>query len=213
MATAYIAEIDTNDGTRYLSTKSKLSQVPFFFRSVSHLRRSLSGRQYRIGPEYYVPSRDEMKTAIVKVENLERGLRSSSGVRMSVHSFKQLPTAQRHVKMPANAVFKIQLNSAGTGFGPKKKKFAGDGKFGKTWNRQGDARNHISSNIHWLKTVYKDAVVATVTMNPDGITVSQVSYTPIVEWYRRSQFGNRTYLRFFQETMSDGVISPRSDYS
>jgi hypothetical protein len=213
MTTAYTAEIDTKDGTRYLASKSKLSKVPFFFRSVSHMRRSLSGSRYRTGDDYFVPTRDALKTTIVRVENLERGLRGSFGTKMSVHDFGQLPAAGKTPRVPSNAVFKIQLNSAGTGVGPSKKRFVGDGKHGKTWNRQGDLRNHITSNIHRLTAAYKDAVVATILIGPDGITPSSITYTPIVEWYRRSPYGNKTYYKNFGSTMSAAIGTPRSEYA
>jgi hypothetical protein len=213
MTTAYTAEIDTTDGTRYLAGKSKLSKIPFFFRSVSHMRRSLAGSRYRTGTDYFVPTRDSLKTTIVKVENLERGLRASHGTKMSVHDFAQLPTFGKSPRVPSNAVFKLQLNSAGTGVGPSKKRFAGDGKHGKTWNRQGDLRSHITANIHRLTAAYKDAVVATVLLGTDGISVTSITYTPIVEWYRRSPYGNKTYFKNFGSTMSAAIGTPRSEYA
>jgi hypothetical protein len=216
MTTAYTAEIDTRDGTRYLAPKSKLSKVPFFFRTVSHMRRSLAGARWRTGSDYYVPTRDELKTVIVKVDHLERGLRASFGTKLSVRDFMALPTSTKSPSVPSNAIFKVQLNAAGTGVGPNKKRFAGPGKLGKTWARQGDLRSHITLNIHWLTTIYKDAVVVQALLNPDGVSVSSITYTPIIEWYRRSQYGNRTYLKNFGESMSSNDLStltPRSEYA
>lgn len=61
MTTAYFAEVDSLKGTLYLGVKSKLSTVPFFFRSVSHLLRGLSGRRCLVDSEHYVPARDDLK--------------------------------------------------------------------------------------------------------------------------------------------------------
>lgn len=216
MTTAFTAEIDTKDGTRYLAPKSRLSKVPFFFRTVGHMRRSLSGSRWRTGTEYYVPTRDELKTVIVKVDHLERGLRASFGTKLTVRDFMALPTKAKGPTVPLNAVFKVQLNAAGTGVGPNRKRFAGPGKLGKTWCRQGDLRNHITLNIHWLTTIYKDAVVAQIVLGPDGITPTSITYTPIIEWYRRSSYGNMTYLKNFGESMSSNDLStlkPRSEYA
>ena len=216
MTTAFTAEIDTKGGTRYLAPKSKLSKIPFFFRNVGHMRRALAGARWRTGIDYYVPTRDELHTTIVRIDNLERGLRGSSGTKMSVRDFMALPVSSAAPKVPSNAIFKIQLNAAGTGVGPSKKRFAGDGKLGKTWNRQGDLRSHITMNIHLLKSAYKDAVVVQALVNEDGVSVSQISYVPIVEWYRRSTYGNKTYLKNFGESMSSNDLStltPRSEYA
>lgn len=210
MTTAFIAEIDTDEGTRYLSSKSKLSTVPLFFRTASHLRRALTGNKYRMSKDYFVPSRDNLKTVVVKVDMLERGLRSSHGTKMSVHEFNALPSKGKTPSISSNVVFKIQLNSQ------KVKKFVGDGKFGKTWNRQGDIRNHITANIHRLTAAYKDANVLQITIGPDGVSPTSITYTPIVEWYRRSPYGNITYLKNFGESMTSNDLSslvPRSLYA
>lgn len=216
MTTAFTAEIDTKDGTRYLAPKGKLSKVPFFFRSVSHMRRALAGSRWVTSIDYFVVARDELKTTIVRVDHLERGLRSSFGTKMTVRDFMALPTKGGAPRVPSNAIFKLQLNAAGTGVGPGKKKFVGSGKLGKTWNRQGDLRNHITQNIHRLTAAYKDAVVVQALVNEDGISVSSITYTPIVEWYRRSPYSNRTYLKNFGESMSSNDLStltPRSEYA
>ena len=203
MTTAFTAEIDTPEGTRYLAPKSKLSKIPFFFRTVAQLQRALRGNSYRKGVEYFVPAIDSLKTVVVKVENLEKGLRSSSATRLSVAEAISIPSRKATAKVPSNAVFKIQFPAIGVG--PKRKRFAGEGKYGKTWNRQGDVRLHIGSNIHWLKSVYRDATVVTILMGDDGITSTNISHTPIVEWYRRSPESNKRYLNAFSESMSVDV--------
>lgn len=209
MTTAYFAEVDSIKGTLYLGVKSKLSTVPFFFRSVSHLLRGLGGRQYFEDSEHYVPSRDDLKTVVVRVENIERGIRSSTATRFSVNDVKNFPKTERAIKMPSNAVFKIQLDAQAK----YRQRFVGAGKYGKTWNRQGDVRSHITANMHRLKNAYFGASVLTIMMNPDGVTVSSVTQTPIVEFYRKSPFGNKSYLKTFCESMTGAIPTSLSPYA
>lgn len=184
MTTAFLAEVDTTAGTRYIMNGGALSRIPFFFYSSKRLKTILENtRDFGQSPYYYVSKRDCEKTRVCVVENVERGLRSSTGLNLSVAEFlkKEFGAKKYAPPQPANAVFKIRLvNSKG--------KYAGGGKFGRTWERQGDLRLHITNNLERLVNGdYRGANVVMIELDPkDGFTPLKVTQFPILEFYQMS---------------------------
>lgn len=192
MTTAFLAEVDTIKGTMYVSKKGKLSKVPFFFSQAGRLKDIIklsTSRSYE-PVDFYSNRRDQDKTRVIVVDNVELGLRASTGANLSVVDFmnREYGSGQYAPKKPKNAVFKIRIIHGSS------HKYAGGGKFGKTWERQGDVRLHITNNLSRLTVrhvdgripYYKGAEVVMIELEADGITAKKITRTPIVDFYIQS---------------------------
>lgn len=193
-----MAEVSTDDGTLYVRPGSKLGKVPYFFHNKFVLKRALNP-SFTYGNSYmgrYLPSRDDVKTTVVKVDNIEKGLQNSTATRMSVRQFNVLVEFKFKTKYNPNAVFKLRL--ASTNGGPPK--FAGLGKFGKTWQRSGDLKNHLNANRRLLSRDYAGADVLEIAINPEnGVDVQSIKTIPLHLWYGTS--GKSTYNSSFGGTL------------
>lgn len=203
MRTAYLVEVDTNNGTMFVSSKGALSGYPKFWRDRSSLVRALE-RCFRNGL-------DQRKMEVVRVQNLEAGLRQSTATRLSVEAFyASRPTSfAKRPKYPKNAVFKIRLK---TQWGDERTKFAGPGRLGKFWAKAGDLRNHITQNIELLKTQYAGADVLIIEFNVDGLTPARVRTQPIIEFYCDSPDSNRVYKNAYSESLGDMNFIIKGDF-
>ena len=106
MKRAWVAEIDTDNGTRYLGPRGFLAAVPYFWQASQTLKWYLN----RFGPER------QLRTEIVETENLERGLRLTKATRMSVRQFlEKIPEKVNlaPVYLAAQARFSTDLASLG----------------------------------------------------------------------------------------------------
>jgi hypothetical protein len=216
MTVGYLAEVDTADGTKYIGKGAKLQAVPYFFSNAGFLNKALGGNKWYskdTNKQWFYRQRDGEKTVIIQVSDLQKGLRASLAKRMSISEYmiSGAAVSQKTPKQPSNAVFKIQFSAIGVG--PAKKRFVGDGKYGKVWNRQGDLRNHISYNFDRLMKQYKDATVLTIEIGEDGVTPSKITHTPIVQFYRQSSYGNKKWLSRMGQSMSSNLGEPRSPYA
>ncbi len=217
MTTAFLAEVDTPQGTRYIAKKGKLSKVPHFFTRASTLKEIFSKKSYYSSTSHYSLIQHREQTRVCIVKDLEKGLRSSTGGNISVAEFVALDltsSGQYAPKKPGNAVFKIQLPRVYSGRGPKAIQFAGGGKFGKTWEHQGHVRLHLNNNLDRMLNYYKGAEVVMIEMEPDGFTPYKVSRTPIIDWYIQSP---KAKLRWDELTRLSIINAPdkvtRSEYA
>lgn len=195
MTTAFLAEVDTSNGTRYVGKNGKLQKLPIFYAASSRLKDVFKSTRRSHYPttnfDWYLSQRDVHLTRVVIVDNVENGLKASIGSNLSVVEFlaKEFSTSGKYApKKPHNAVFKIRVRH-GTSH-----RYAGGGKFGKTWERQGDLRLHITSNLSRLTVkhndprvpYYKDAEVVMIELDADGFTPTKVTRTPVLEFYLQS---------------------------
>ena len=205
MTTGYIAEVDTDEGTRYITKQGRLSKVPVFWQTMNGLKKAMKPR-YRYGNRYD-PEKHALKTQVIISRNLEAGLRASTASRHSVVEFMQMTTpASKAPSYGLNRVFKLELQASGT----TRKRFMGKGRFGKTWESAGALRLHITQNIERLATLYKGAQVAIITT--DGLTTSSVTYKPIVEFYRESPHSNKQFLNRYGSMLSTFIPNTSSEY-
>jgi hypothetical protein len=220
MTTAFLAEVDTVKGTMYIGKKGKFSKIPFFFAQSNRLKDiiRLATSLRNFGPEdYFSNRRDQERTRIVVVENIEKGLRSSTGGNISVVEFmnKEYSSGQYAPSKPANAVFKIALSA----MGKNRKRFAGTGKFGKTWESQGHVRLHLTNNLQrMMKEGYytvNNAQVMMIELEADGVTPKKITYTPILEWYMQSPPCKLRIQNLDQASLSsfDGDLTQLSPYA
>ena len=206
MATGYIAEVDTADGTRYITKQGRLSKVPVFWQTMNGLKKAMRPRYSYRGR--YSPERDALKTQIIISKNLEAGLRASTASRHSVAEFMQMTTpASKAPRYGLDRVFKLELSGQGTN---KTKRFIGKGRFGKTWESAGALRLHITQNIERLNGLYKGAQVVIITT--DGLTTSSVTYKPVVEFYRESPHSNKQFLNRYGSMLSNFILNTSSEY-
>ena len=204
MRTGYLVEVDTPSGTMYVSSKGALSGLPKFWRDRSSLVRALE-RCFRHGL-------DQRKMEVVRVQNLEAGLRQSTATRLTVEAFyASRPTSfSKRPKYPKNAVFKIRLK---TQWGDDRVRFAGPGRLGKIWGRAGDLRNHITQNIDLLKTKYAGADVLIIEMNTDGVTPYRVLPQPIIQFYCDSPDSNKVYKNAYTQSLGDSNFVIKGDFA
>ena len=201
MTTAFLAEVDTPNGTRYIGKNGKLQKLPIFYSVSQRLKNIFASKQRSHYPitnfDWYLSHRDAHLTRVVIVDNVEKGLKASTGSNINVAEFivKEFSNAGKYApKKPVNAIFKIEIDVPK--FSGKKIviKYAGGGKFGRTWERQGDLRLHINSNIHRLHGYYKGADVIMIEIDPaDGITPLEITKMPIIDWFCQSRTSNIRY--------------------
>lgn len=223
MTTAFLAEVDTAKGTMYVGKKGKFSKLPFFFAQSQKLKELLKAppRGYSLRDDYYSPDRDREQTRVVVVDDVQKGLRASTGSNLAVVEFliKEFGTGKYAPTKPINAVFKIRL-AKGLGY----KKYSGGGKFGKTWERQGDVRLHITNNLDRLSVChvnrdipyYRDAEVVMIELDPqDGITPQKITSTPILEFYLQSPSCRDRWNSIHQTNLSSfgGDLTKLSPYA
>lgn len=182
MTTAYLAEIDTNEGTRYLGKQSKLSRLPVFWHNRAAINRALNP-QWSYSWKFNLKDHAE-KTTIVQVDHLERGLRASSGKRMTLREFAELTVTQKP-KYPRNARFRLKTPDG---------KFIGGGRFGKTWDTAGHLRSHLTSNMSYLgNSMYKGSTVIITVYQDDLVQVKEIISVPMMDFYLASPYSRKTF--------------------
>lgn len=217
MTSAFLAEVDTIKGTMFVGNKGKLSKIPLFFAQSARLKKIL-GRDssYRTSVDYFLSTRDAEKTRIVVVDNVEKGLRASTGVNLSVAEFlaKEYGASKYASSKPVNAVFKIRITSP---FGQKVSKYSGGGKYGTTWERQGDVRLHITNNLSRLTVkhtdarvpYYKDAEVVMIELDQDGVTPTKITCTPIIDFYLQSPACKQRWTDLNRSSLASFELNPK----
>lgn len=203
MTTGYLAEVDTPEGTRYIKNGSKLSKLPFFFAGRASMRRAMKPHRWYAGADRYDERRDALKTVVIEVSGIEKGLRASEGRRMTVFEFNALPLASTSPKYPKGAVFKLGLQDG---------RYQGGGRLGKVWESAGHLRNHLTQNIEKFATQYKNAVVTMIEYESDMITPRKITRYPAIEFYRASPYSNKQYMNAYRSTLADFSATPRSTY-
>ena len=200
MTTAFLAEVDTPNGTRYIGKNGKLQKLPIFY-SISQRLKNIFALKHRshypiTNFDWYLSHRDAHLTRVVVVDNVEKGLRASSGLNMPVREFmsKEFSLSSRYApKKPVNAIFKVAIDVPQS-HGKITVKYAGEGKFGRTWERQGDLRLHIGANLDRLHGYYKNAEVVMIELDSaDGFTPLKITKTPIIDWFCQSQASKIRY--------------------
>lgn len=199
MRTGYLVEVDTDAGTQYVSSKGVLSPMPKFWRDGSSLVRALE-RCFRRGL-------DQRKMEVVRVQNLEKGLRESTATRLTVDAFyaSRSTSFTKRPKYSKNAVFKIRLK---TPWGAERAVFVGTGKNGKTWEKAGDLRNHITRNIEKLNTEYAGAEVLIIDVSSDGVIPARVNHQPIIQFYRDSPDSDKKFRSAYTPSLSQFEFTP-----
>ena len=185
MTTAYIAETTVNGSLMYLALKGALRRVPFMFGQAGTLQRAL---------ERYQRWNRATSFVVTVVSDLETGLKSATANRISTAEFLVLAKNPRRIDTP-NAVYKLHPVS-----GKISKKFYGGGTYGKTWDKPGSLRLHITQNIHRLRAgqLYDGATVYEIVYGTDGITPQLVKTIPIIEFYTRSKDSRKRYQDFMR---------------
>ena len=214
MTTAFLAEVDTPNGTRYVGKNGKLQKLPIFYSASTRLKEVFASTHRSHYPndnfDFYLSQRDAHLTRVVIVDNVEKGLKASTGQNLSVQEFraKEFSTTKYAATKPANAVFKIALRA----MGKNHKRFAGGGKFGKTWEAQGHVRLHISNHLHRILQdgyyAMNDAQVVMIELEPDGVTPTKITRTPILEWYMQSPVCKRRVNELARSSLSNTPILP-----
>lgn len=205
---AYVAEVDAGHyGTRYIGRKGALSLVPFFWQRQTDLLRMLNPKfTYH---SRYTPSRDELKTMIVEITDLQKGMRQAGAVRKTVREFKESQPRAVVNKENKNNLYKIRLPMPVAG-----KSFFGSGKFGKTWEKAGVLRNFLSVRARFSsEEFWRDSTVVIIEMGVDGLNPVKVTNVPLIEFYCQSEQCRRRYNeivapRFYKPGLD--TISPKT---
>lgn len=179
MSTGYLAEVDTPNGTVYVGHGGVLKKLPQFFTDPKALRDVLVQDHSSNRFSYTL---DRFKTTVIVVEKLEAGMRASSAKTMTLFQFESLPILNVRVKprTSPNAVFKLQLLNTKS----EAPKFAGPGKYGKTWEKTGHLRSHLRLDLGRLVKDYAGAEVVEIIIGEDGCTSTRVSKTPVLDFYK-----------------------------
>lgn len=219
MTMAFAAEVDTALGTRYIGKKGRNSKIPFFFSSAAPLKEIFKANVWAgNGFGFSTLVNADQHVRVIVVDQVEKGLRASTGANLSIAEFmaKEYSTSKYAPTAPSNAVFKIALDASGR----NRKRYAGGGKYGKTWESQGHVRNHITNNIQRITSadgyyISLNACVMMIELDPDGITPKKITQTPIIEWYRKSPTCARRLDELTRTSLSDmnGDLSKLSPYA
>jgi hypothetical protein len=209
MTTAWIAEISTKTGTKYLSTKTNgyYANRPHFFSTASHFKRALT-RLQQFGMHGDFSEVDSAHITVVRIENLERGLRDSTGARMTADAFmaaEKLKEAAKSFKPkdPQLTMYAIEYSPEARRSMRYPKQYAGAGKFGTRWKRSADVRNHLSANLDLLNGAYKDAsIVILEYFAGDLLVPEKVSRLPLLKWYISTKAGAKRWADV-SETFTD----------
>jgi hypothetical protein len=188
MTIAFTAEVDTPTGTKYVGKQGALVPRPVFHATSTKLKEYLRLNRSYLSDTQFKRSRDELKTVVIVVRDLEKGMAASQAEKMSIRKFEETEysTSSSAPKVHKNTVFKLEYS--GSGLGTNRKKFAGASRFGKTWTRQGDLRLHLTANLHKFATntknaSYRGATVVAIQLNDDGITPQNVKRIPVDQFY------------------------------
>lgn len=170
MTTAFIAEIHNADGSVYFVGKgsSTISSWPHFFRG----KQSLLTRIERLLRWNYLKAGGVLK--VIRVSNLEAGLKDSVAEVFTYDEFKELPTKVQLSK--PGAVYKLQYADG---------RFAGPGVNGKTWAHGGHVRAAITGYPRGIKS-FEGGTVHEITYDDDGIWPKEVRRIPAEKFYAMS---------------------------
>jgi len=199
MTTAFLIEVDTKQGTRYLRSNGRYSSFPVFIRSAISVRNVVNNTNL-------LSSYEREKTTIVKVEDLEKGLRASRGEQMSIARFNEwFVNRPSTYASPKNTMYRILY----------KDKY---GKFqiynDKVWSKTGPLRNHLVRNPHILMpTVHQpECFILAIQMKSTNIEVDNVKRYEAAEWMQLSPNGKKAYQNL-RGSEFEGDIIPRSEYA
>lgn len=197
MSTAYIAETTVDGSLRYLTLGGKIRRVPFMFGQAGTLKRAI---------ERWQRWNRSMAFVVTVIKGLDVGLKSAAATRISTAEFFELAENPGRIDTP-NAVYKLQPAA-----GKISKKFYGQGSLGKTWDKPGSLRVHITQNISHLRTgqLYDGAAVIEIVYGADGLTPKSIKEIPIVEFYTRSKDSRKRYQDFVRGEAAM-KISPRME--
>lgn len=203
MTKAFVVEVGTKNGTLYLGRKGKLSRIPIFWNSGKRLQDTLNiERNY--GYNVFKIAEHEFNTAIVEIENIERGLRDSTAKRHTLHQFKQLRFTTR-VRTPQNAVYKIELESKYISAKDRSSIrgcLFGKGKFGRTWETAGDLRRYVTCNNLFSREAFTTAVVLEILIGDDGVTTKSIRRIPLIDFYCQSPDSLKRFEQTFQSRLT-----------
>lgn len=208
MTTAYMAELDTALGTRFISKGGKVVLRPAIFSTSMSMLKAID--KATRAPIAIGVSID--KIAVIVIKDLEKGIRASAANVLSYREFRGIvKVSTMRVQDLDDAQYKIQLSAPQIQKNSKRLYGCGpDAKFGKTWNSAGRLRIFIASNINLLKSTLANATVLEYNFTEDGITPLFVKRVPIIEFYRRSPDSNKRYQQFFGGSLSDDIPEFRS---
>lgn len=188
MVTAYVAEVSTDTGTKYLGMnfihkgRTYWTDRPVFWTKRSAFIKRLT--RY---------SANSAQIAIIQIDDLDKGLRASAAKLYSVHDFFNVARKaelNRLIPVGKNDVFKIRKCLDNGTF-----RMVGGGKYGKTWESAGALRSHISGqgSRDVLTTSYREAEVIQITMATDGFTVLNTQIHDLAAFYLDSPYSKKTY--------------------
>lgn len=202
MTTAYVVEVNTPSGIRYMANKGRLMTFPKLFTGHARVKALLTMNKFGYSPDYYFGEKAHRDaTKIIRIDRLELGLKDSRATIFGFDEFieKDFSRKASSIRSNMNAVYMIELAPnlalATSAAAPIYVQSVGGRKrkFGHQWNRAGDLRSHISSRIIRLFGQYKDAKVVEIEMSADGFTPKQVKTYPIVDFYCASESSLQKY--------------------
>ena len=193
MTTAFIAEVKIEGKVLYVGKKGRLETAPFFWRvnSLYHLKRYLRSES-RLSRSAYRASRDTANTTVIRISNLEAGLKGALAEPMTFIAFMYSDWSATPKLNNKNAVYKLKVGDVWVGTTRRC-------RFGITWGRAGDVRTHMTSMLHYFKNSYKTAVVYEIEYESDGITPRRTIPIPAIEFYCRSPDCRTRYVAEFGE--------------
>lgn len=147
----YVVEVDlTPDRKVFVSKGGRLTNTPYFWKSAGRLREIFSS-PVTSSITLLNPQAHLSKTTVIKVDNLQNGLRGASAVRMTAEEFMKAHDAKTLTRTWKHHVFKLRIPVAEAS--AIKHGVNADGfikvereRFGKIWQSSGALRNHLTRN-------------------------------------------------------------------
>lgn len=206
MTTAYIVETKFGDNVNYMIAGGRFSHFPKLFTGHARVKTLLSANGLGYGNSRFCAKMHKDSTKIIRIQNLERGMRDSHATIFTYEEFMARDFSRNGLTIPnnPNAIYMIELAQnleLATKAKPQYVQTAGQGrrcKFGHQWNSGGHVRLHITGRLHRLESTYKGAKVLEIEMHEDGFTPKQVKSYPIVDFYCASKSSREQYNQKFR---------------
>lgn len=199
MTTAFLIKVDLKAGTRYVRSNGRYSSFPVFIRSAVSVRNVVNN-------PHLFSSVEREKTTIVKVEELEKGLRASRGEQMSIARFNEwFQNRPSRYESPKNTMYRVLY----------KDKYGRFQNYGdKVWTKTGPLRNHLVRNPHILLPTngQPEYFILAIQMKGTNVEVENIKRYPIAEWMQLSPNGKKAYWNL-RGSEFEGDIIPRSEYA
>jgi hypothetical protein len=177
MTTAYIAEIDVEGAVRYAGNSWNISAFPRFYNGKAILLRRLENI-LRWGGRQKI---DESCIRIIKITNLQKGMKDSTAEVLTMQQFRDMPT--RPPMTNPDAVYKLQSETG---------RWIGPGVNGKVWEKGGHLRAAVTNHHGGIKNPrIAGGTVFEIIYEDDGVIPKLVNKIPVEEFYRRSPACNR----------------------